>query len=104
MVSLEEFRYLALAFPDTQEIPHFHIPSFRFKNKIFATLWEKENKAMLKLPLTEQSVFLLYDSSIFYPVPGTWGQKGATFVDLKKVNKKILKEALGIAFHNLHKK
>ncbi len=104
MVSLEEFRTLALSFPDTSEIPHFHIPSFRYKNKIYATLWEKENKAMLKLPLPDQSVFCSYNSSVFYPVPGSWGLKGATFVNLEKVNKKIIKEAIGIAYKTLNPK
>ena len=101
MVSLNEFRKLALEFPGSEEQPHFHLASFRFKKKIFATLWEKENKAMLKLPVTDQSVFCTYDNTVFYPVNGTWGKQGATFVDLAKVKKNILKEALKIAYNNL---
>jgi|SRR5579871_810285 len=104
MVSLSSFRTLALSFPDTVEEPHFHLASFRVKKKIFSTLWEKENRAMIKLPLNDQSVFCDYDNTIFFPVPGKWGLKGATFVDLKKVNKKILKEALSIAYEQVIKK
>lgn len=49
MVDLEHFRKLALSFPDTEEKPHFDIPSFRYKDKIFATYHTKDNRAMLKL-------------------------------------------------------
>jgi hypothetical protein len=101
VVSLDSFRKLALSFPESEELPHFHLPSFRFKKKIFATLWEKDHKAMIRLPVIHQSVFCSYDHSVFYPVPGTWGRQGATFVELKKVKKTVLKEALTIAYNNL---
>ena len=92
---------MALSLPGAEEKPHFDIPSFRLKNKIFATLWAKESRAMLKLPLIDQSVFCSYDNSIFFPVAGGWGKQGATFVDLKKVRKPILKEALTIAYNRI---
>jgi hypothetical protein len=101
MVNIETFRQLALSFPDTVELPHFELTSFRVKKKIFATYWPKEDKAMLKLPLIEQSVFCSYDHTIFYPVPGGWGKKGSTFVNLKKVSKDIFKNALQIAYANV---
>jgi hypothetical protein len=104
MVSLETFRQIALSFSEAEEMPHFQLPSFRIKKKIFATLWEKENRAMIKLPVVNQSVFCSFDNRAFFPVPGGWGKKGATFVDLKKVNKTILKEALTIAYNNVQKK
>lgn len=101
MVNLETFRQLALSFPDTVELPHFELISFRVKKKIFATFWPKEDKAMLKLPLIEQSVFCSYDNTIFYPVPGGWGKNGSTFVNLKKVKKDIFKNAIQIAYANV---
>jgi hypothetical protein len=100
MVTLETFRQMALSFPDAVELPHFHLQSFRTKKKIFATLHEKDNRAMLKLPLAEQSVFCSYDEAVFFPVAGGWGKGGATFVELKKVKKSVLKEALEIAYNN----
>ena len=99
MVSITTFRQLALSFPGTNEEPHFHLISFRYNKKIFATYREKENWAMLKLPLAEQAVYCLYDKTIFFPVPGTWGAKGATFVDLHKVKKGIFMEALTVAYN-----
>jgi hypothetical protein len=95
---------MALSFPDSEEQPHFHISSFRFKKKIFATMWEKENKAMLKLSLISQSVFCSCDSLIFYPVPGGWGKQGATFVNLGKVRKDMFKDALTTAYREVSAK
>jgi predicted DNA-binding protein (MmcQ/YjbR family) len=97
MVSINNFRKLALSFPDAEEHPHFHLASFRVKKKIFATLWEKENRAMLKLSLVDQSVFCTYHE-VFSPVPGGWGTKGATFVDLGKVRSDMFKDALQAAY------
>lgn len=97
MVSIPNFRKLALSFPDAEEQPHFHLASFRVKKKIFATLWEKENRAMLKLSLVDQSVFCTCHD-VFYPVPGAWGAKGATFVDLGKVRTDMFKDALEAAY------
>ncbi len=94
MVSINTVRKLALALPETIEQPHFHLTSFRVKNKIFSTLWEVEKKLMVKLSLTDQSVFCDIDKNIIYPVPGGWGRQGATFIELTKVKKQIVEEAL----------
>jgi hypothetical protein len=94
MLTIENVRELALSLPEAEEQDHFGRPSFRIRNKIFATLWPKEKKAMIKLSLVDQSVFCDLDKSIFYPVPGGWGLKGSTFVELNKVSGKIFKEAL----------
>jgi hypothetical protein len=95
---------MALSFPQVDEEPHFHLASFRVKKKIFSTLWEKEKRAMLKLSLTDQSVFCTFDTAVFYPVPGAWGKQGATFVDLGKVKTSMLKDALDCAYHFLVEK
>ncbi|HMJ46958.1 MAG TPA: MmcQ/YjbR family DNA-binding protein [Ferruginibacter sp.] len=104
MVNHDTFRKMALALPGSEEKLHFQLPSFRVKKKIFATMWEKENRAMLKLSLVSQSVFCSYDPSIFFPVPGGWGSKGATFVDLAKVSKNIFKDALATAYNEVVQK
>jgi hypothetical protein len=104
MVNIETFRTLALSFPDTEEQPHFDLQSFRVKNKIFATLWAKENRAMLKLPLVDQSVSCSYDNTVFFPVPGGWGKQGATFVELNKVRKDMFKDALTTAYNGVASK
>jgi hypothetical protein len=74
------------------------MPSFRVNNKIFATLWLKENRMMVKLSPIDQSVFNSFDPTVFYPVPNKWGLKGATFVALEKVRRDMLEDALHIAW------
>lgn len=99
MVSIDTFREWALALPGAVEQPHFHLASFRVNKKIFATIREKENRVMLKLTPVDQSVFCAFDDTVFFPVPGVWGAKGATFVSLAKVRKDMLKDALVTAYN-----
>lgn len=104
MITFQQYRELALSFADVEELPHFYIPSFRYKGKIFATYWVKENRAMVKLTLEDQSVFCGYDRTIFFPVDGTWGKQGATLVELKKVRKDMFKDALTLAYNGVAQK
>jgi len=101
MVTQENYRKLALALPEVTEVPHFDKQSFRWHNKIFATLWIKEDRAMLKLSLIDQSVFCAFDSQVFYPVPNAWGKQGATFVELKLVREDMFTDALNCAYQLL---
>lgn len=98
MVTISAFRSFALSLPDTIELPHFDLASFRIKKKIFATLSEKDNRAMLSLSPLSQSVFCAYAETVFYAVPGGWGKKGATYVNLGKVKTAMLKDALQTAY------
>ena len=98
MVSIATVRELALSFPETDEHPHFDRKAFRVKKKIFATLDEKEKRVMVKLSLEDQSVFCSFDKSVIYPVPGSWGLKGATYIDLGKVKKPMFNDALTVAY------
>ena len=59
---------------------------------------------MLKLTPIDQSVFCAFDPAVFYPVPGGWGKKGATFVNLAKVRKDMLKDAITLAVDGLTSK
>lgn len=98
MVSIKAFRQLALAFGETEEQPHFEKSSFRVRKKIFATLDALQHKAVLKLSPIDQSVFCAFDSAVIYPVPGAWGKGGWTIVELKKVPKGLLQDALITAY------
>jgi hypothetical protein len=98
MVTIETARQMALSLPGTIEQDHFGIPSFRVSNRIFSTLWIKENRMMVKLSPIDQSVFNSISSAVFYPVPNKWGLGGATFVELNNVLPEMLADALKLAY------
>ena len=98
MVDIESVRRLALSFPETDEHPHFERKAFRVKKKIFATLLEKDRTLNVMLSPVDQSVFCSFDRTIMYPVAGSWGLKGATTINLEKVKKSMLKDAMTTAY------
>lgn len=101
MVTIAQARQLALSFENVDELPHFERTSFRVKKKIFATMSEKENLVCVMLSPVDQSAFCAYDKTVMYPVPNAWGKKGATYVNLKKVKKTMLKDALYCAYRKI---
>ena len=103
MVTYSALKELALSFKDVTEEPHFEKSSFRIKKKIFATFDAKKNLLCVKFTEMEQSVFA-YDPAVIYPVPNAWGKQGWTYIDLKKVKKSVLKDALEAAYQNVVKK
>jgi hypothetical protein len=98
MFSLDEAKKSALALPEVEEKSHFDKPDFRVKNKIFAVIHEDKDCMMVKLSAIDQSVFCAFDEAIIYPVPGGWGRQGATMINLKKVKKAMLPDALTTAW------
>ena len=98
MISIATFRTMTLSFPETMEQPHFEKTSFRIRKKIFATLDKKPHIAVLKLSLIDQSVFCDINKNIIYPVESEWGRQGWTKVELKKINRNILKDILTTAY------
>lgn len=98
MATNQEFKELALSFPETAQLTHFDKASFKVNNKIFATLSEKDHRACLKLSEIDQDVFSAFDKTIIYPVPNKWGKRGWTFVQLDKIQKETLTDALRVAY------
>lgn len=94
MVTLDQLRKLALSFPEVTEEPHFEKTSFRVKKKIFATFNQKEETAVIKLPILNDN----FDSATIYPVPGAWGRQGWTVIELKKISWDMFKELLLSAY------
>lgn len=97
MIDIETASQIALSLPGTVEQDHFGRPAFKVK-RIFATLWVKENRMMVQLSPTDQSVFNSFDAEVFYPVPNKWGLKGATLIELDKVREDMLRDALTLAW------
>lgn len=99
MVTPEEAKQIALSFEGTGEKPHFHRTAFTVNGKIFATLLEGDSTLNLMFDTQTQFIFCPPKSDVIYPVPNKWGLKGATTIDLKKANKKLVKGALEAAYN-----
>ena len=101
MVTISNFKKIALNFPESVEEPHFELTSFRFKKKIFATLNVKKNLVCIMLRPNDQSTFCTFNNKIIYPVPNKWGSKGATYFELTKLPKSIIEDALKLAYQKI---
>jgi hypothetical protein len=91
-------RSIALKLPEVDEKPHFDMPSFRVRGKIFATARVNEQKAMLKLPIVLQEAMSVAHPGVIEAVPGYWGRNGATFIATDKIGKRLLIDLVGAAW------
>jgi hypothetical protein len=104
-MTANDFRRLALSFPEAVEAEHMGHPDFRVGGKIFATLaYPDETYGMVKLSPLDQDKFVKSAPETFTPVPGYWGRNGATHVHLKEATKALVKPAMEAALHNLESK
>lgn len=99
----DEFREIALGFPETEERSHMDHPDFRVKNKIFATLGPNETWGMARLTPTQQQEFLRI-SPAYKPAAGKWGKGGATIITLADADEADVRFALATAWNNLANK
>jgi hypothetical protein len=96
-----EFRELALSFPEAIESAHMHHPDFRVGGRIFATLdYPNRDSAMVKLRRDEQREFMRSNPDIFQPAKGAWGRQGSTLVYLPAATIDVVREALAAAWRN----
>ncbi len=96
-----EFRELALSFPEAIESAHMRHPDFRVGGRIFATLgYPGEDWAMVKLSPGDQKEFVETGPDIFTLVKGTWGRQGGTNIYLPAAATNIVREALTAAWRN----
>ena len=98
MVDEKIFREMALSFPEVTEQKHFEKTSFRVNKKIFATLDVPNKQACVKLSEIDQDVFSAFDRSIIFPVPNKLGKSGWTNINLEKIPKRMLLDALTTAY------
>ena len=56
---------MALSLPEAEEVDHRGHPAFRVREKIFATLWPEEDRAVLKLNLDDQADLILSSPKVF---------------------------------------
>lgn len=98
-MTAEEFRQIALSFPDVIEASHMQHPDFRVNGRIFATLGSPDAKhGMVKLPVAMQHAFLQGAPEIFTPAAGAWGRGGSTLVWLAAASAVQVAEAMEAAW------
>ena len=100
-MTANDFRELALSFPEAIESAHMHHPDFRVGGRIFATLgYPNKDSGMVKLSPDEQKQFVRRNPGLFKPVKGAWGRQGGTTIYLPVAKTNIVREALTAAWHN----
>lgn len=94
----DDFRRLALALPEAVERSHMGTVDFRV-GRIFATLgYPNPGFGMVALTRVQQEMVVGVEPTMFAPVPGAWGLKGATLVVLAAVDEPTLRGALEAAW------
>jgi hypothetical protein len=100
-MTADDFRNLALSFPEAVEAAHMRHPDFRVPGKIFATLgYHDQKSAVVKLTPDEQRDFVRGDPNVFQPVKGAWGRRGYTSIHLPAAKIDMLRKALSAAWRN----
>lgn len=100
-MTANDFRRLALSFPEAIESAHMDHPDFRVRGKIFATLgYPDRDSGVVKLTPEEQKEFVRSDPNVFQPVKGAWGLRGSTSVHLPAAKIDKVREALEAAWRN----
>lgn len=99
-MTADDFRKLALSFPETIESAHMGHPDFRVGGKIFATLGPDEDWGMAKLSAEQQAWFLENAAETFTPAAGAWGERGATIISLQSADETLVRRALNAAWRN----
>lgn len=94
-----EFRKLALSFPETAERAHMNHPDFRVAGKIFATLgYADTERGMVKVTPIEQEMLVRAEPAVFSPETGAWGRQGCTRVHLKAAKLTTMRRAMAAAW------
>jgi hypothetical protein len=100
-MTAEDFRNIALSFPESVEHEHMHHPDFRVGGKIFATLgYPDDTHGMVKLTPEQQHDYIRSEPTVFAPSKGAWGLRGSTIVKLKLAKKATVRKALTAAWRN----
>jgi hypothetical protein len=102
MMTVDEFRRVALSFQGASESAHMDHPDFRTSGKIFASLgYPEEGWGMVKLTPEQQQALVKQEPAVFVPCNGAWGRGGATNVRLASARKSKVRSALKAAWQNI---
>jgi hypothetical protein len=89
MITIATAREIILSMPEAEEAGHHGHPDFRIHNKIFATLWPDECRAVLKVPFGEYADLLKSSAQALSEIK--WGKQRWTNVHLQHIDAKIFR-------------
>jgi hypothetical protein len=93
MVSAQEFRNLVSSLPEAEERETWGHPTFRVRDKMFATLSDDGSSATVKATLPEQAALVAAAPATF-DVPAYVGRHGWVGIQLATVDPTELRELL----------
>ena len=98
-MTADEFRRLALSFPEVVEGSHMGHSDFRVGGKIFATLGHpNERYGAAMLTPQDQDLLVKDHPKTFAPAAGAWGASGSTTITLRGASKRAVGIALEAAW------
>jgi hypothetical protein len=98
-LTVDEFRRLALSFPEVVEGSHMGHADFRVGGKIFATLgYPNERYGAAMLTPEDQDLLVRDHPKTFAPAAGAWGASGSTTITLRGASKRAVGIALEAAW------
>lgn len=97
----DDVRAIALMLPDAIAGAHMGNPDFRVHGRIFATLWTEEDRVVVKLTPEVQVAMIDAAPDMFEAIPGSWGRRGWTNLDLATADSETVRSALLAAWHTV---
>ena len=100
-MTADDFREIVLSMDGAVEGAHMKHPDFRANGRIFATLTEREDTAVVRLSPEEQQEFIRTHPKMFTPAAGAWGRQGWTMVPLLAAKKPAVRGAVLLAYQGV---
>jgi hypothetical protein len=98
-MTADEFRRMALSFPEVVEGSHMGHADFRVGGKVFATLgYPDERYGAAMLTPQDQDLLVQDHPKTFAPAAGAWGASGSTTIALRGASKRAVGIALEAAW------
>jgi len=94
-------RAMALDMPGTAEKEYFARPVFSVKKKTYLTVWIDDQRVVLKLTLAQQAHYCAEEPDHFAPVATKLGKYGWTDVQLDRINERVLRYVVDLAWRNV---
>lgn len=97
----QNVRAMAMDMPGTAVKEHYGRPNYSVKKKTYLTVWDAEQRAVLKLTPAQQLTFMDEHPDAFAPVPQKLGKYGWTSVYLAHVSERLFRYAMDLAWRNV---